>query len=69
MNLSEKGDNIRIKLNIAKIITVMAELSPFKEELQFLFLPLLEMETLSKFKDYELHEALINLIDCLFIPS
>lgn len=45
----------------------MAELPAFKEELQCLFLPLLDMETLHTFKDYELHEALINLIDCLFI--
>jgi hypothetical protein len=60
-------ENLRKKLNFYKILNVLSEVPAFKEELMQLCLPLLQIDALYTNKDFEVHEAMIKLIENLYV--
>lgn len=60
--------SLKMKLKYGQIVNALAEVPAFVEELQSLCLTLLKVENLHQFTDYAVHEALIKLIEALYVP-
>ena len=63
-------DKLKIKLKLGQTIAALAYIPAFNQELQGLALELIKMEVLStKFKDFALHDSIIDIIDSLYLSQ
>lgn len=61
-------DSLKIKLKLAQILTLLGNVPLFQEEVQALLLnTLTKLEEIAKFKESDIHEALIDMIAVLYI--